>query len=336
MDTATVSTLTPAQKTEPLCPIFGVCGGCAYQDRSYDSELAIKDESLRQLFASQLPSDRSVLNRIVPSPHPYHYRNRLDITLKRTKDGRFLTGFQLPGTKRMVSSDSCVISRREISDFIPQLREEAIQKLPSHYRNANLVVRTGDDGRVFWGGIGRRSLELKEEDYLWTEIRGRKIFYSLDVFFQANLSILPRLMDVIEESVILDLETTFLDLYAGVGLFGMTFADRVGKVVMIEESPSSLKLMRYNVAYHGYAHVEILEGKVEEKLHKILLDSDKKRNPVIPDQAQMRHLLYNYQITFKTDGTISKDAGSFPGSSPSVSIKTSDLEFKLIFLPCKV
>ena len=32
------------------------------------------------------------------------------------------------------------------------------------------------------------------------------------------------------------------------------------------------------------------------------------------------------QITFKPDGTISKDAGSFPGSSPSVSIKISDFE----------
>jgi len=66
----------------------------------------------------------------------------------------------------------------------------------------------------------RRSLQLREEDYFWTEIGGRKIFYSLDTFFQANLHILPGLFKTIRGFDIWEDDTCFYDLYGGVVSFG--------------------------------------------------------------------------------------------------------------------
>jgi len=34
----------------PLCPVFGTCGGCAYQDLPYESELRIKEEKLHTVI----------------------------------------------------------------------------------------------------------------------------------------------------------------------------------------------------------------------------------------------------------------------------------------------
>ena len=255
--------IAPAAGAKPLCPVFGICGGCAYQDLPYEEELRLKAQNLKSLLQDLLKLEDRAFGPVVPSPEPYHYRSRLDLTLKRSRTGEPQLGFQLAGTHRMIETGSCAIARREISDFIPELKRLASAKLPENYDLANLTVRTGDGGKVFWGGIGRRSLEMKEEDYFWTEIRGRRIFYSLETFFQANLSILPSLIETIRAFGVLDRQTRFLDLYAGVGLFGFSFSEEVKRVTLIEESKASLKLARFNAAYHRFENLEIVEGKVE-------------------------------------------------------------------------
>ena len=179
-------------------------------------------------------------------------------------------GFMLPGTQRLQEVTVCAIARKEINDFIPMLKKEAVAKLPENYKVANLVVRVGEDGRVFWGGIGRRSLNMREEDYFWTHIHGRKIFYSLDTFFQANLFILGKVVSQLEDLIKWQKETVFLDLYSGVGLFGIALAGRAKEVVMIEEGSDSVKMARYNASYHHFSHVKILEGKVEVHLPEVL------------------------------------------------------------------
>ncbi len=265
--------LTPTTvptSVKPLCPIFGACGGCQYQDIPYEEELVRKETILRELLIKEAGLCESVFETITPSPESYYYRNRLDLTLRKRNNGERQMGFMLPGTQRLQEVTVCSIARREINDFLPTLKEEAVRKLPEDYKVANLVVRVGDEGKVFWGGIGRRSLRMKEEDYFWTTVKGRKIFYALDTFFQANLFILEKIVSKIEGLIHWTKDTVFLDLYSGVGLFGIALADRAREVVMIESGFDSVKLAHYNVKYHGLDHVRILEGQVEVHLPEVL------------------------------------------------------------------
>ena len=266
----------------PLCPVFGTCGGCAYQDIPYEEELALKERNLKSLFTQKLGLSEDIFEPIAASPAPYHYRHRLDLSLKRVR-GEYEMGFQLPGSSQLVPVDSCAIARREITAFLPELKKQAVAMIPEKYRTANLVVRTGDDGRVLWGGIGRRSLEMLPKDYFWTEVRGRRIFYSLDTFFQANLSILPALMDKIESLCAFDRETVFLDLYSGVGLFGLCFAPSVAKVIMMEDSSSSVSLARYNAAWHGFKNVKVYQERVETGLPAVLRENGEGRRIALVD-----------------------------------------------------
>jgi tRNA/tmRNA/rRNA uracil-C5-methylase (TrmA/RlmC/RlmD family) len=259
-------------KVKPLCPLFGTCGGCQYQDVPYEEELFRKRAILKELLTKELDLPEEVFEPITPSPEFYYYRNRLDLTLRKRNNGERQMGFMLPGTQRLQEVTACPIARREINDFLPALKEEAVRKLPADYRIANLVVRVGDEGRVFWGGIGRRSLRMKEGDYFWTVVKGRKIFYALDTFFQANLSILERIVSRIESLIEWQKDTVFLDLYSGVGLFGIVLADRAKNVVMIEECRDSVTLARFNTNYHRLMHVKILEGKVEKHLPEVLTE----------------------------------------------------------------
>ncbi|MBI4971071.1 MAG: class I SAM-dependent RNA methyltransferase [Candidatus Omnitrophica bacterium] len=254
------------------CNYFGECGGCVYQNISYAKELVAKKKWLRETLLPLKLKDK-VFEPVRRSSEEYHYRNRLDISFRKTLKGEYILGFKPEGKRFTIQIDSCAIAKKDISKFIPKLRKLAIARLPEGYNIANLVVRTGDDGRVFWGGMGRRSLELAEKDYLWTEVCGRRIFYSLDTFFQANLSILPALIETIRALPLWNKKTTFLDLYSGVGLFGISLHDLVKRVVMIEESVPSLKLARFNVDYHKLTNVEIRPGKVEELLGSLAAGS---------------------------------------------------------------
>jgi 23S rRNA (uracil1939-C5)-methyltransferase/tRNA (uracil-5-)-methyltransferase len=259
-------------QVRPLCPLFGTCGGCQYQDIPYEEELVRKEAILKELLTKELDLPEKVFGSIEPSPESYYYRNRLDLTLRKRNNGERQMGFMLPGTQRLQEVTACPIARKEINDFLPVLKTEAVRKLPEDYRVANLVVRVGEEGRVSWGGIGRRSLKMKEEDYFWTSVRGWKIFYALDTFFQANLSILERIVSKIESLIEWRKDTVFLDLYSGVGLFGITLADRARDVVMIEECRDSVTLARFNVNHHRLEHVKILEGKVETHLPEVLAE----------------------------------------------------------------
>ncbi len=263
-------------ETKPLCASFGSCGGCQYQDIPYTEELARKEGLLKDLLAKELSLPENVFEPITPSPEVYHYRNRLDLTLRKRNNGERQMGFMLPGTQRLQEVAVCSIAREEINDFLTTLKEEAVRKLPEDYKVANLVVRVGDEGKVSWGGIGRRSLRMKEEDYFWTIVKGRKIFYALDTFFQANQSILEKIVSRVEGLIEWRNDTVFLDLYSGVGLFGLALADRAKQVVMIEECRDSVTLAQFNVNYHKLAHVKMLVGKVETCLPEVLAESQGK------------------------------------------------------------
>ncbi|MCB9772341.1 MAG: class I SAM-dependent RNA methyltransferase [Candidatus Omnitrophica bacterium] len=250
-------------RAQPLCPVFGQCGGCQYQDMTYEAELTLKQEYLESVFQSQGIIVENGFAKIVASPLPYHYRSRLDMKFLKTRDGRTFMGFSPLNGKWMIEVESCPIAMPAISDFLPQLKKEAIAKLPAKYRNANLVIKTGDDRRLAWGGIGRRSLKLQEDDFLWTEIAGKKIFYSLDTFFQANLAILPDAIKHIRDLKIIDEKTTLYDLYGGVGLFGICLSDVAAKIILIEDNIHSVAMAQYNVNYHGLQNFEIISGRVE-------------------------------------------------------------------------
>lgn len=274
MEAACLHDPAKPRQVEPLCPVFGSCGGCLYQDIPYEEELCIKEEGLRRSL-SQIPEiAERVFRPIVPSPQEYAYRYRLDIGIYQKRDGEIKMGFRQEVKARTIPVDSCAIAHPRISDFLPALKEQAKAVLPSKYYTANLVVRTSDNGRVAWGGIGRHSLRMREEDYFYADIGGKRIHYALDTFFQANLSILPHVLESLRSFHRIDAETTFFDLYAGVGLFGLLLADLAGEVILIEDCEASVRVAKYNIAYHQLeAKTKIFTGQVDSYLPPALREA---------------------------------------------------------------
>ena len=64
-----------------LCPHFGECGGCAFQDVPYEEQLVRKEAQLRTLFDAFW--DGAI--PVAPSPAIWHYRNKVDFSFGRKR-----------------------------------------------------------------------------------------------------------------------------------------------------------------------------------------------------------------------------------------------------------
>lgn len=254
--------------TQPRCTLFGECGGCDYQDLSYQEELSLKTETLRTLLEERLAlsSDKlaSLLKPTVASPQEYHTRSRLDLTLQKKGPDRFHLGFFARDGYAVLDVSECPIARQEISTAIPLIKEQSLALLPAKYRRATITVKTDEQGRLDWGGIGKGSLKRSPEDYLSITIHNRRIHYSLDTFFQANLFILPELMANIEQLSFWHNRPVFYDLYSGVGLFGLSLSHLACEVILIEDNKTSHRLAEHNISFNQLTHVRAYRGAVEE------------------------------------------------------------------------
>src|SRR5436309_5926916 len=63
-------------RVEPPCPYFGRCGGCDFQQLSYDAQLAAKVEIIRDCLRRIARIDFSDEIPITPSPDIWRYRSR--------------------------------------------------------------------------------------------------------------------------------------------------------------------------------------------------------------------------------------------------------------------
>jgi 23S rRNA (uracil-5-)-methyltransferase RumA len=78
------------ESTTPRCPHappLGLCGGCTFQDRTYESQLAAKRAALRALWAGDLPAQALEQIAMVGSPEPFEYRTRMDYVASKQRFG---------------------------------------------------------------------------------------------------------------------------------------------------------------------------------------------------------------------------------------------------------
>jgi 23S rRNA (uracil1939-C5)-methyltransferase len=71
----------------PRCTHFHDCGGCTWQNLSYDKQIGYKEEIVRETLEHLTPVDDTVRKslpgrvlKIIPSPQVFHYRNKLELS----------------------------------------------------------------------------------------------------------------------------------------------------------------------------------------------------------------------------------------------------------------
>lgn len=114
-----------ADRVEPLCPYFGLCGGCQLQHLSYEKQLAWKQsmvsETLRRIAGIEAP-----VLPIIAMDEPWHYRNKAQIHIAKIK-GRVVNGFYEQGSHNIIDLIQCPVQHPVNEEMINILRR-ALQK----------------------------------------------------------------------------------------------------------------------------------------------------------------------------------------------------------------
>ena len=100
----------------PACPYFGRCGGCQYQHASYEHQLAMKQQILRDALRRTAKVELAVELKVHASP-PWNYRNRT--RMKVTNQPEFAIGYFEHGSHRLLPIEQCPISSPLINRALP-------------------------------------------------------------------------------------------------------------------------------------------------------------------------------------------------------------------------
>ncbi|MCD6527657.1 MAG: 23S rRNA (uracil(1939)-C(5))-methyltransferase RlmD [Desulfuromonas sp.] len=147
-----VEVLTPsAQRRTPPCEYFAECGGCDWQQLSYDDQCDWKQRLFVDSCQRQLNLDAARILPLVVSPKEMGYRSRIQLKCCNTVAG-FMIGFYRRGSHAVVNVNHCLVIDPAIDALITPLRQlfdgteyaAAVPQIDIAVGDADGLV--GDDG----------------------------------------------------------------------------------------------------------------------------------------------------------------------------------------------
>jgi 23S rRNA (uracil1939-C5)-methyltransferase len=237
-------------RIEPPCPYFGRCGGCDFQQMSYQAQLDAKVEIIKDCLHRIGKIEDIPALRITPAPNEWHYRSRAQ--WQYDADQKHL-GYYESGSRRVCDVAECAVLvpelQRELEDLRRQMAEDA---LPEDARYFRAVV--GDDGVAVSPGVRSPSVSEGEPGNIRRTINGQSYTLNAESFFQTNENLLPELIDAAIGDA---LGNIAIELYSGVGLFTLPLARRFKRVIAVEENRDAAHFARQNLANASLTNAQI-------------------------------------------------------------------------------
>lgn len=111
--------ITPSKdRVMSLCPVSEKCGGCCFRHISYDAELRIKEQKVRDAFQRIGHLDIGISD-IIGSPQTEHYRNKAQYPVGTdTRNGSPLIGFYAFNSHRIVPCTNCLLQPEVFKDIL--------------------------------------------------------------------------------------------------------------------------------------------------------------------------------------------------------------------------
>ncbi len=139
---------SPLEDAAPICPHFGVCGGCMYQTMSYKNQLKTKKQMVKKLLDSVVPEYE--FQGIFGSPDQVGYRNKMEFTFgDEVKDGPLTLGLHKKGSfYDILPITGCTIVKPGWNEILKYTRDFFAERNVPYYKRMkhtgvlrNLVIR---------------------------------------------------------------------------------------------------------------------------------------------------------------------------------------------------
>ncbi len=238
-------------RIDPPCPYFGRCGGCDFQQLTYEAQLAAKAEIIRDCLHRIARLDN--LPEIVVTPSPNNWRYRMRATWQIDQEERTV-GYYERGSRRVCDVVDCAVLQPELQAKLEAVRATEWPQFPVDLKHLDVVA--GENGVSF-----EPSFAEFETTELSLTVRGEVYHFNAETFFQINPSLLGPLIDFALADVA---GGTALDLYSGVGLFTLPLARRFEKVIAVESNSAAVRFARRNLKRAELANTQVMNASVTE------------------------------------------------------------------------
>ncbi len=262
-------------RAEPPCPYFGECGGCHYQHATYQHQIEIKLQILRESLERARLKEIPEITALHGEPLGYRNRIRLHIDSATSR-----LCYKKRGSHQNLPVDECPIAAPVLEEALKALQSQAQEwQLGGTFAELEIFTNGAMDSLLLslWAS-GPPQAAARQLESLWPQLqsripklRGAAVFstergkllaqhgdssltyavaghdyrVSFGSFFQVNHFLLGPLTELVasEHSGALA-----WDLYAGVGLFSAALAARFEQIVSVESAPSAVRDLRRNLS----------------------------------------------------------------------------------------
>ncbi|MBR1865087.1 MAG: 23S rRNA (uracil(1939)-C(5))-methyltransferase RlmD [Lachnospiraceae bacterium] len=130
---------SPYEDVEPVCPHFGICGGCAYQTMSYGHQLAMKETQVKTLLDGVISGYQ--WEGIKGSPVQEGYRNKMEYSFgDEYKNGPLALGMHKKGSFHdIVTVDGCRIVDEDYNQILRAVLDFYTEKKVPFYKKLQHV-----------------------------------------------------------------------------------------------------------------------------------------------------------------------------------------------------
>jgi len=302
--------VTPSpHRTDAPCPVYGQCGGCQLQHASPTAQLELKRSILTETLVRLGGLTAVDVPPFIASPKVYGYRHRARLAVVTPKGKAASLAYHEEGSHRLVPIAACPLLAPRLNEVIAHLNRAlagsgALATVLQEVRLA-LSVTTGElmiqyeaerctrrqaegwfervrtglaglKGQVLIAGRGLQQRRWVDGETALTEqVAGLRLRCSDRSFVQANWRLNETLVETVTDWTLTGQDRAplrVLELYAGIGNFGLPLARGGALVTLVEANPAALADARYNARVNHVGRCRFRQGPAEAILDASMPD----------------------------------------------------------------
>jgi tRNA (uracil-5-)-methyltransferase len=298
---AEVTTASPRRVT-PRCKYVGRCGGCSWQQFDYAWQLELKRDLVNRAFANGGRSERIESVEASPDLFYYRnrmdycvgprgelglkelgsWKNHLDLDechLLSAETPAILAAFRgwmkdngiAPWNNTAYTGYARYLVLRE-GKHTGKRMAVIVTSAGEMPAKDDLLARLTPFCSTIYHAINKEITDLSTgqelhllhgDELLEEEVDGKRFRIHPNAFFQTNSHMAGRLVATVREWLSDRRPKTLLDLYCGVGLFGICLADTAEQVVGVEIIPEAIEMATKNAAANGVTNARFTAATAE-------------------------------------------------------------------------
>ena len=243
------------------------CPGCAYQHIEYKEEVQIKNSQFKEALKRLGDFKNPNILPPIPAPKDLNYRNKITMNTE-IEAGEVALGYYMENQVSILDIPECALAHKEINDLI--IKKKSEKSFYHTLKNSKITVsfrHTENNGASFWRNEpNSKDSWLKEKTVLgdFSVPKGS--------FFQINPQCGDILISKVEEIIKEKKPKSIIDLFCGIGIFGIIAGLSGAKVIGIDIDKKAIEVAKYNAKVRGLDNCKFIAGDAAKVISRIFND----------------------------------------------------------------